>query len=134
MKYMPTRVADLMDAYDAGYSMVTFAILRKGVPFTRSTKYLPIIGLKTILYFNAVGNQVLVKKQYIEAAGFFDESLKRAQAYDMWTRVIELYGPVRMIYKLTQLIHIEHGVGFNATNKNNARGLWLYYRTQAFDG
>jgi glycosyltransferase involved in cell wall biosynthesis len=127
-EFTPNRIEVLMNSYSDEYSLITSRAIKVTKTNKQKTKYVPEVNLDTMLNFNAIGNQVLVKKEYIIGAGFFDENLIRCQDYDMWLRIIEKYGKAKSINKVTQIIHYEHDVASNNTIRNNFRGAFFFYK------
>ena len=127
-EFTPDRIEVLIENYSDEYSLITTRsiIIRK--THKEKTKYIPEVSLNTILYFNAIGNQVLVKRDNIIGAGLFDENLIRYQDYDMWLRIIEKYGKAKTVNKVTQIMHYEHDVASNNTIKNNFVGAFSFYK------
>lgn len=127
-EFTPDRIQVLMGNHNDEYSLVASRALKITKAGQQKTKYIPEVDLNTMLYFNAIGNQILVKREKIIGAGLFDESLKRYQDYDMWLRIIEKYGKAKVVNKVTQIIHYEHDVSSNNTIKNNFQGAFIFYQ------
>jgi glycosyltransferase involved in cell wall biosynthesis len=51
------------------------------------------IDLDALLHGNCVGNQVLTLTERLRAVGGFDETFVASQDYDLWTRLVQRYGP-----------------------------------------
>jgi glycosyltransferase involved in cell wall biosynthesis len=51
------------------------------------------ITLQDMKQFNAVGNQIFIEKQKLNAIGGFDTSMPAWQDYDTWFRLIKEFGP-----------------------------------------
>ncbi|MBD3724694.1 MAG: glycosyltransferase [Arcobacter sp.] len=127
-EFTPDRIQVLMNNYSEEYSMITSRSVKVTKTGKQKTKYISNVDLDTMLYFNAIGNQVLVKKEKIVGAGLFDENLKRYQDYDMWLRIIQKYGKAKIVNQITQVIHYEHDVTTNNTVKNNLHGAFSFYK------
>jgi len=127
-EFTPDRIEVLMNNYSDEYSLITSRAIKVTKTYKEKTKYIPEVSLDTMLYFNAIGNQVLVKRDNIIGAGFFDENLIRYQDYDMWLRIIEKYGNAKTVNKVTQIMHYEHDVASNNTIKNNFLGAFFFYK------
>lgn len=121
------RIELLMQNYDSSYSLITSRSVQITKTKEYKTKYIPVVDLNTMLYFNAIGNQVLVKKDIIVNTGLFDESLFRYQDYDMWLRIIKKYGNAKVIRNVTQVIHYEHEGHSNNKTSRNFKGAWMFY-------
>lgn len=127
-EFTPDRIKVLMDNYSDEYSLITSRAVKVTKTGQQKTKYVDNVDLDTMLYFNAIGNQVLVKKEKIVGSGLFDEDLKRYQDYDMWLRIIEKYGTAKIVNKVTQIIHYEHDVASNNTKRKNFQGAFRFYK------
>lgn len=131
-EFTPERIQVLMDNYSDEYSLITSRSVKVTKTGKQKTKYISNVDLDTMLYFNAIGNQVLVKKEKIVGAGLFDENLKRYQDYDMWLRIIQNYGKAKVVNKVLQIIHYEHDVTSNNTVKNNFHGAFSFYKKHKY--
>jgi len=127
-EFTPDRIQVLLNNYSDEYSLITSRAMKITKNGKQKTKLVPEVDLDTMLYFNAIGNQVLVKKDIIVGAGLFDEKLKRYQDYDMWLRIIQKYGKAKVVDKVTQLIHYEHDIASNNNTKNNFQGAFKFYK------
>lgn len=65
------------------------------------------ISIDDLLYYNMAGNQVLTKKEYLIDIGGYDESLPSAQDYDLWIRLAQKYGPIKVVRKVLQQVNLE---------------------------
>ena len=67
--WRPTRIERLMDEFEEGYSAVCsydrMVMNDREAVWKKPT----MITLDDLLYYNRVGNQVLTKKEYLEAGG-----------------------------------------------------------------
>ena len=126
-EYISNRLEVLINNYSDDYSLIT----SRNQKITKNekviTKYTPEIDIKRMLHFNAIGNQVLVKRETILEAGLFDVKMKRYQDYDMWIRVINKFGKAKMVKEVTQIIHMEHEETSNNQLQNNLSGALYFY-------
>ncbi len=102
------RISELVAAYSDEYSCVTSdtkMIYPNGEVIWKKKK---VIDLDTLLFTNQVGNQVLVRRNYLQEVGGFDENLSAAQDYDLWIRLCDVFGPVRNVQKPLQTIYENH--------------------------
>ncbi len=121
-------IETLVNAYDDNYSCVvagTKVIMpKKTILLTKKET----IDLNDLLYFNDVGNQVLVKKENLIKAGLFDEALPSCQDYDMWVRLISVCGPAKGVNTAFQLIYQDHDINrISATFHKKFKGDWMFY-------
>lgn len=102
------RISELVAAYTEEYSCVTSdakMFYPRGEAVWKKKK---MIDLETLLLTNQVGNQVLVRRDYLKEIGAFDESLSAAQDYDLWIRLCTTFGPIRNVRKPLQNVYMNH--------------------------
>lgn len=103
------HLENLMKNYDHKYSLVTSSLKENtgnGV-FSRSEGS-GIVSLNTLLHYNAIGNQVFTKTEYLKAIDGFDEQLPALQDYDTWVRLIKHYGDGLKLEQATYIWHTGH--------------------------
>lgn len=125
--FLPNRISLLVENYDEKYSLVTSCSKQIIKNEVLKTKFVPIIDIGTMLYFNAIGNQALVKKEYIQKVGYYDENLKRYQDYDIWLRLIDQFGKAKMVKEVTQVINYNHTSHSNNILTNNFLGAYKFF-------
>jgi len=126
-EWHPRRVELLLEAYRDDFSCVTSDVELVYPNRTLTWKKEKLITYNDLLYSNQVGNQVLVKKERLQAVGGFDESLVAAQDYDLWLRLSKDYGPVRNISKPLQKIYMEHGAEQITKARTQLAGYLSFY-------
>ncbi len=102
------RISALVHAYSDDYSCITsdtVMIYPRGEAIWKKKKR---IDLKTLLFTNQVGNQVLARRDRIMEIGGFDPNLQAAQDYDLWVRLCAKYGAVRNVQKPLQKVYMDH--------------------------
>lgn len=127
-EFLPNRIEVLVQNYKKEYALITSRSLKIFKTHKLKTKFKEKIDLKTILYYNVVGNQVLVEREKILSVGLFDENLKRYQDYDLWLRIIQMYGSGKMIQDITQNIYYDHDLASNNSVKKNFLGAFEFYK------
>ena len=105
--WLPQRIEELMNAFNDGFSAVCSYDRMVTNTKERVWKKPEVITLDDLLYYNRVGNQVLTKKEYLEAVGGYDESLPSAQDYDLWIRLAKKFGPVKTVQEPLQVVNME---------------------------
>ena len=70
-----------------------------------------VITLDDELYGDQAGTQVFTLTQRLREVGLFDETMPAWQDYDLWTRLIERYGPALRIAEPTYVMRVEPGTG-----------------------
>lgn len=120
-EFTADRIARLVQEYDPKYSVIAARNVLVTATGRQRSPYLPLVSLDTLLYYNCIGNQVLVERERILAVGLFDEQLLRFQDYDMWVRLVQRYGPARILPDDLQLVYYNHMVGPNARGAAQTR-------------
>jgi len=122
-------IETLVNAYDENYSCVVAAtkviMPNKTILLTKKE----IISLHELLYFNVVGNQVLVKKKNLIKAGLFDEALPACQDYDMWVRLISVCGAAKGVNLTVQNMYQDHDKNRISTKSHKKfKGYFMFYK------
>jgi len=95
---LPGRLGALIAAHDERFAFVCSGFLHERHGWRRpvfaSAREIP---LDALLHYNLVGNQALMLTARARAVGGFDEALVASQDHDLWTRLVERYGPARRI-------------------------------------
>ena len=122
----PQRIEKLMKDFEPGLAGVTSydIFIRNGKK--RLWKKPGLITHNDLLLYNRVGNQILTKKKYLIAVGGYDEKLPSAQDYDLWIRLTEIFGPVKVVKEPLQTIY-EEGERITSTS-GAAAGYEACYR------
>ncbi len=127
-EFLPNRIELLLMNYSDSFSFISSTMFYyTSTGGLKKTKWHPIISLDKILYYNYVGNQILVKRERINKLGGFDVNLVRYQDYDMWVRLIKEFGPAKIIKIPTQIINDTHSIGINDLREKNLRGALFFY-------
>ncbi len=120
--WRPNRVEYLLDEFEDGYAAVTSNDRMDFGEKEIVWKKKPVITLQDLLFYNQVGNQVLTKKEYIEAVGGFDESLPSAQDYDLWIRLAHDFGPIKTAPHTLQVVNMSDDRESITTSDNQIEG------------
>jgi glycosyltransferase involved in cell wall biosynthesis len=128
-EFSDNYIEALVNAYDDHYSCVVagtkVVMPRKTILVTKKD----MIDLNDLLYFNEVGNQVLVKKENLIKAGMFDESLPACQDYDMWVRLISVCGPAKGVNLAPQIMYQNHDKNRISTKSHKKfKGYFMFYK------
>lgn len=106
-QWLPERISGLLENYDDSFASITsndcMITSNRSVVWHKKEQ----VTLHDLLFSNSVGNQVLVKKHRILDVGGFDESLRAAQDYDLWIRLCEKFGPIKVVQKPLQNIYAD---------------------------
>lgn len=106
-RWMPNRIELLMEAFGDGISAVCSYDRMEFKNRSIVWKKKPLISLDDLLYYNMAGNQVLTRKEFINAVGGYDESLPSAQDEDLWIRLAEKFGPVKTVAEPLQVVNMK---------------------------
>lgn len=127
-EWHPERIALLLDAYRDDFACVCSDVKLVYPKRIVSWKKEKLISYNDLLYSNQVGNQVLVKKERLQAVGGFDESLVAAQDYDLWLRLCKTYGPIRNVNKPLQKVYFQHGAEQITQTQTQLAGYLHFYQ------
>lgn len=126
-EFTKNRVQLLVDNMNDRYSFVTSntEVITKIKTFHmyRGEK---LIRAKDIYWYNCIGTQVLVDKEKLLALNGFDTLFTSSQDADMWTRLLEEYGPALRLNEVTYLMHTEHDEERITTSDKKTDGLEAY--------
>jgi glycosyltransferase involved in cell wall biosynthesis len=127
--WLPRRLSTLVAALDDQVSFVCasdIAIMDGRI--AHIWRRPPHIDLRSLLTWNIVGNQVLVRRELLQRVGGFDESLNSAEDFDLWVRLVVTAGPARGVRTPLQVKTATGAAGRISTNPSRARGYWAVYR------
>lgn len=94
-----------------------YAFLSSGLIINDGKTLKPIIQTKgvttldTLLFSNAVGNQIFTKTEYVKSLGGFDEEFPSWQDYDLWVRLTHEIGPSYKVQSCTYTLNTDHELG-----------------------
>lgn len=127
-EWHPDRISLLLKNYDDSFACITsndrMITSNRSVIWHKKAK----VTMDDLLYSNSVGNQVLVKKKRILDVGGFDESLRAAQDYDLWIRLCEQFGPIKVVQKPLQNIYSEKSADRITNPKSQLHGYLSVYK------
>lgn len=127
-EWHPERISILLKHYDSSYACITsndrLISARRSVVWHKKRH----VTLNDLLYSNQVGNQVLAERERLQKAGGFDESLVAAQDYDLWIRLCEKFGPIKIVQKPLQNINQQASVARISTPKTQLQGYLAVYK------
>ncbi|MBU2225646.1 MAG: glycosyltransferase [Gammaproteobacteria bacterium] len=112
-EFTPDRIQSLLELFykNPGRSFVSsgYSIKTASGQVLTSNKGAREIDLKSLLFSNVVGNQILTKTSYLQDIGGFDVKLPSCQDYDTWIRLVERYGPGQRSSEISYMVHQDHG-------------------------
>ena len=107
---LPGRLGALLDAFDPSYALVCSGAWLHSGAWLRPSRTSPgVITLDEQLFGDQVGTQMLTLRERVLELGGFDESLPAWQDYDLWTRLIERFGPALRIPEPSYVQRVEAG-------------------------
>lgn len=107
--FHPKRLEILINSFDDRYSFVTsnlYKMSSKGI--SRSSLRGRIVGLPLLFNRNAIGNQVLIKRDYLLSVSGFDEELSASQDLDLWIRIVMKYGAGKRLKDCLYYMDVSH--------------------------
>lgn len=110
---LPRRLESMLEAGPERYSLVcsSFFVEKNGFR-RRYNARAREITLPDMLHQNVIDNQAMMLTERVLAVDCFDESLVASQDYDLWTRLIERFGPAMRITEPTYVRR--EGISANA--------------------
>ena len=124
-EFISIHIDNLIKNYNARYSFVSSSSLENnGINTFIRNNNVGTIDLNLLLHFNAIGNQVLTKTQYLKNIGGFNERLPALQDYDTWVRLAARYGEGVKLKEASYICHTGHGNN-RISNSNHKRLLAL---------
>ncbi|MBN2525068.1 MAG: glycosyltransferase [Deltaproteobacteria bacterium] len=128
-EFLPNRIEILLKQYDPEYAFVTSNNLLDYGSHQRPTQIPEVVKLKDMLRDNVLCNQALVSRSRIIETGLYDTKLKACQDYDMWMRLIQRFGNVKVVHNITQVIHMSNDSNRISTHsKTKFSGYFNFYR------
>jgi glycosyltransferase involved in cell wall biosynthesis len=95
---LPHRLRTLLAGWRDDHAFVCSPYLLAGDGWRRPVATgARTIDLDALLHGNCVGNQVLTRTERLRAVGGFDETFVASQDYDLWTRLVQRYGPATRV-------------------------------------
>ncbi len=127
--FAPMRVESLLSTYKSQQCSFVYSddgYVQSGKQL-KSTNKPDKVDLKLLKFQNLVGNQVLSKTSCFKKVGGFDESLRAAQDYDMWLRMVIEFGTAVKSDGITQ--YLESGDHSRiSTSTNKFKGYMQFYQ------
>lgn len=127
-EWHPERISRLLENYDDSFACITsndkMVFSNRSIVWHKKEK----VTLDDLLFSNHVGNQVLVNKNRVSEVGGFDESLQAAQDYDLWIRLCEKFGPIKVVQKPLQNIYREKSETRISNPKSQLQGYLSVYQ------
>jgi glycosyltransferase involved in cell wall biosynthesis len=107
-EFLPNRLADLVGAFDHTYSLVCSGMRFDYGVWDRTVRDSDaLISLEDELTADQVGTQMLTLTERLRSVGGFDPTMPAWQDYDLWTRLIEKFGPAKRIAKVSYVQHFD---------------------------
>jgi glycosyltransferase involved in cell wall biosynthesis len=125
---LPDRLQSLVSRFDQRYAFICSSYWfeksgRRRVIDGRDS----IITLSDMLHANVASNQVLSLTARFREIGGFDEQMEGSQDYDLWTRLVERYGPAKRLAEPTYVMRHILGSGGITGSERARRGAQRYF-------
>jgi len=109
-EFLPHRVKDFVESYDAKYSFLcATGIQVEGDKRTKAIVNSSFINWADIKSKNHVGNQIFIERSRLTLALRYSEDMPAWQDYDLWFRLIKEYGEAYRINNHSYLVDISSG-------------------------
>lgn len=109
-EFLPDRISSFVQSWTTGISALCtgYKYILPGGKKISSSGSEKQINCEQIKYKNDVGNQIFTRTSYLQQIGGFDPKLVACQDYDVWIRLICIYGPIQRLAKNNYVVHQEH--------------------------
>jgi glycosyltransferase involved in cell wall biosynthesis len=125
---LPGRLQTLVSQFDHRYAFVCSSYwFAKGGRHRLIDGRASIITLSDLLHANVASNQVLSLTARFREVGGFDEHMEGSQDYDLWTRLVERYGPAKRLAEPTYVMRHILGSGGITGSERARRGAQRYF-------
>jgi len=120
-EFHPTRLADLLAAFDDRHSLVCSGMRFHYGSWSRVVRNsASVITIDQELSSDQVGTQMLTLTDRLKAVGGFDPDMPAWQDYDLWLRLMLRFGPGKRIAKVSYTQHLRSDL--NRISLNGASG------------
>lgn len=130
--FTPQRIERLLAAYDDQYAFVaarSATFVDEVLPSVdESIGRVRVISMRKLLDSNRIGNQALVRRDRLLTVGGFDEKLRARQDYDLWVRLVERFGPAKLITNVLYLRNESPDYDRISKSENRRRGVVQFYK------
>ncbi|MEN0049738.1 MAG: glycosyltransferase [Bacteroidota bacterium] len=135
-EYFPKRISALLKVFqknpDLAFVCSSYLVIQDGKNIVLNAK-LKELELSNVFWKNTMGNSLLTYTDRIRAINGFDERLTSAQDYDLFIRLIKVFGKALRIKEPLLILHTEHGGDRIATSPERYKGLLRFYKKHARD-
>lgn len=110
-EFTPHRVEVLFNTFkDSNYSCISSGVEER-VNGHRIKRCLDsgFITKDKLYHYNALGNQVFTKTEFLKGIGGFDVNMPAMQDYDTWIRLVSSRGTALKIKDYSYILHKQHG-------------------------
>ena len=128
-RFLSERIARLVKAYDDRFAFISAhsCITDESGRQFREARKRTEVTLEDIYFANLVGNPTLAKRERLLEVGLYDERLDACQDYDLWLRLMRLYGNVKLLPDYLY-IRYEGNDFLRITNSKKAfSGYWRFH-------
>jgi len=127
-QFLPNRICSLVEQYDPNFAFICSAMIWDYGQKQRVIDKKPgIFSLTSQLSYNEATTQILVEKDRIISVNGFDEDFVACQDYDLWTRLIQKYGPFKRIKDPSYIINNTETTQRMTANPSSVKGYEQFY-------
>lgn len=126
--FAPNRVMDLWLGYDHGSSL-TFArsFDWRHLLLSPMVYLLGKVTLRQLLNYNYVGGHCLVSVDRVKSVGGFDITFPALQDYELWVRLVDKYGPAKIIFSDSYTVELEESRERITNSANRLLAYEMFY-------
>lgn len=127
-QFLPNRISSLVEQYDPNFAFICSAMIWDYGKKQRVIDKKPgIFSLTSQLSYNEATTQILVEKDRIISVNGFDEAFVACQDYDLWTRLMQKYGPLKRIKESSYIINNTATTQRMTANPKSVKGYEQFY-------
>jgi glycosyltransferase involved in cell wall biosynthesis len=106
-EFLPDRINLLIKNYDSSYAFITSLNIIQFDKHKSYSKAPEIVTIEHMKKDNILMNQAFIEKKRLISVGLYDEKLTAYQDYDMWIRLMQKFGTVKVLQEYTQKVYFE---------------------------
>ena len=128
-EFLPDRIRLLIKNYDPSYAFITSLNIIQFDTYQNYSRTPEVVTLEHMKEDNVLMNQALIEKQRLVEVGLYDEALTAYQDYDIWIRLIQKFGNVKVLQKYTQKVYFEsHRERISTLSQKRFKGYFNFYK------
>jgi glycosyltransferase involved in cell wall biosynthesis len=129
-EFLDNRIELLLMNHDDKYAFVSsWNIVIRNNETKSFRQPLEEYAFNELLVHNYIMNQALVKKERLISIKGYDENLLACQDYDVWLRLLQKYGPAKIVQEYTQVIYEDNSLRrISNPGIKKFRGYFMFYK------